>query len=114
MYIWTPDHPLGAVMQASLFLVWIAVWAIVKIRWKKLTTYMAFLPMLVFSVISNMQVRNMLPDFLQDHSYRSSEELSSIVLIMSLLINYNSFIPTLTIFPPVILTAHILQVTETV
>lgn len=50
----------------------------------------------------------MLPEVLRDHSYRSSEEISLIVLIMSLLINYNSFMVTLVVFPPMILTSHIL------
>lgn len=36
------------------------------------------------------------------------------MLIMSLLINYNSFTMTIAIFPPVVLTSHILQVSEKV
>ena len=90
------------------------MWGIMNVRWRVYSTYMAFVPSLIFSIVTNLEVRNMLPDVLKDHSYNSAEEVSLIVLIMSLLINYNSFTVTLAVFPPVILTSHILQVSEKV
>ena len=90
------------------------MWGILQTRWKNYAPYMAFIPCLIFSIVTNLQVRNLLPDQLKDNSYRSGEEVSLIVLIMSLLINYNSFTMTIAIFPPVVLTSHILQVSEKV
>ena len=101
-------------MQAGLLIIWIMLWGVMHVRWRKYAPYMALIPCLMFAIISNMQIRSMLPEFLRDHSYRSSEEMSLIILILSLLINYNSFLVTVFYFTPVLLTTHTLQITEKV
>ena len=83
-------------------------------RFRKHAPYMAFMPALIFSVITNLQVRNILPEGLKDNSFRHTEEVSLIVLIMSLLINYNTFPVTIFVMPTMLLVSHILLVTEKV
>jgi len=75
---------------------------------------MAFVPAILFSVITNLQVRNILPDGLKDNSFRHTEEVSLIVLILSLLINYNTFPVTILVMPSILLISHIMLVTEKV
>jgi hypothetical protein len=44
-----------------------------------------------------------------DNSYRYTEELALMILILSLIINYNTFTVTLGMFPPVLLVSYGMQ-----
>ena len=114
LYMWIPDTYVGAVFQSLIFVVWIIIWGIMHKRFRKHAIYMALVPCLIFSVVNNLQVRNILPDILKDNSFRHTEEVSLIVLILSLLINYNTFPVTILVMPSLLLTSHILLVTEKV
>lgn len=44
----------GSLVQAAVFLVWMFIWAILRVRWKKLTTLVVFLPPIAVSTIINL------------------------------------------------------------
>lgn len=91
----------ASVVQSSIFIVWIIIWAVLRSRtkWMKYAPLVVFFPVVVISVIINFQLREMLPFWLQDDTFRHGEELTLIVLVVSMLINYNSFQLSVIAFP---------------
>ena len=56
-------------------IVWILLWALLRCRWIKFAPLVVFFPPVVFGVIVNLQARQMLPDWLQDNTFRHGEEM---------------------------------------
>jgi len=66
---------IASVNQSAIFLVWILLWALLRCRWIKFAPLVVFFPPVVFGVIVNLQARQMLPDWLQDNTFRHGEEM---------------------------------------
>jgi len=54
-------------------------------------------------------VRDQLPLWMVDKSYRYTEELALMILIISLIINYNTFTITLGVFPSILMVSYGMQ-----
>ena len=92
---------IASVVQSSIFVLWIIIWAVIRSRtkWLQYAPLIVFFPAVLISIIINLQLREMLPFWLQDDTFRHGEELTLIVLVVSMLINYNSFQLSVVAFP---------------
>ena len=82
------------------------IWAFLNFRFKQYAPYVVLLLPTIFGIIINLQIRRLLPYWLQDDTFRHGEEMTLIVLVMSLLMNYNSFLVSVIFFPIVFILAY--------
>jgi hypothetical protein len=93
-------------------MVWVVIWGSIRIRFKNYAPLIVFLPPLCFALISNLQLRGSLPELVSDDGFQHTEQLSAITLILCLLINYNSYLVTIVVIPPLFLISYSLQATQ--
>lgn len=92
-----------------LLVLWIIIWGLLNIRHRKYAPIVIFMPALIFAMVTNLQLREQLPDFFQDTNMKHADDLNLYVLIFTFSINYTSFVITAVILPPLYMTSYYFQ-----